>query len=213
VEGPFRCPSNKITSVPFPDGPTEDFKAQPLVSYNTVRNFLYWPGDAESSAPFGEVSAYVSMGPTRLPSNYRPQISRVGNPSENIFIADGSRFTTHTGVVDHDVAWNGNFGGAFSDGGPTLRYVDGEPGASSLRSYLFDDPERRYSYRHARGANNPGIVAGYFDGHAGWMSEAQSRFPDPWWPKGTIIPRSDLNKASSTLVRDLMEGTNYRVRR
>ena len=203
VEGIFYCPSNKIKSVPWP-APTEDFGTITSVSLHTVRNFMVWPRATQNNygkAPFDEM--YGSSGHTNnharmriggtsnIPDNYSPRISRVGQPSEKVFIADGSRYTEDSGdapYVDYDPDWDAAYGGAFSTGGPTLN-------EQYLRAYKFDDPARKFSYRHGKG-KTVGIVVGFFDGHAGWMSEDMSRDVSYWYPKGSTIPPNDMNRAT-----------------
>ncbi len=205
VKGVFECPANGYTAVPYHGGTlgaTGSFKVQRMVSYNTMRQFMCWPTSA--GAPYSE-AVYTVPG-AFIARDYQPRIGRVGNPSENVFIADGSRFTNSAGNPDFDIDWRGAYGGAFSDGGPTIP-------DQYLRSYWRTDPQRRFSYRHPRG-ESPGLVAGFFDGHAEYMSEDRSRFPDPWWPKGTVILMSEFNPDSLAQVQKVHTGSGpYTVRR
>ncbi|UCG17563.1 MAG: prepilin-type N-terminal cleavage/methylation domain-containing protein [Phycisphaerales bacterium] len=211
AEEHFVCPSNQIIASPYLNGatgPTGGFDFQKMISYNTIRNLLMWPRSGDG--PPGPFPYYTSFdqigGTTKLPGHQAPQIGRIGNPSEKIFLADGSRYTTTDGVVDFDVSWDGRAGGSFSNPGPTLRHP-------YRTSYFPDDPERRYSYRHGK-RTNPGLVAIFFDGHAEYLPEPRSRFPDYWWPKGTEIPAGELNAASQAAVTGLVDSDNiYRVRR
>lgn len=204
IQDIFECPNNKFLSEPYfggTTGPHGKFKVQRMVSYNTVRNLLLW-GGTTAQAPYSEASFFAQAGgsgnPTKFPSGYSPRADRLGQPSEKVFIADGSRFVDEVeGIVDHDINWNAGSGGGFSDGGPTLP-------DQYLRSYLRRDPRLRdYSYRHRRG-KEVGICAAYFDGHAERLSEKQSREPNRWWPKGTILPWSELNDDSRLPLIDIM---------
>ena len=188
------CPSNKFLSIPWPDGPSDDWPVQPLVSYNSMRHFMYW----DSNAPFS-LALYPSdtFDGEHIPSGYQPRIERVGNPADNIFIADGSRFTPDNGQVDHDIDWNARWGGAFSDGGPTLK--SGALDVGFLRSYRLDPKLAPITYRHRRG-NNIGIAVMYFDGHGAYMSEEKSRFPDPWWPRGTWLAPGACNRGTLSWI-------------
>ena len=219
VEDAFLCPSNRIMSVPY-ESPSGEFKAQKMVSYNTVRNFMLWGGDRGSavddidgdSRDLGSFKGNVG-GNTQTPLRYVPRVGRVGNPSENIYLCESSRFTTDEGKVDHDINWKARSGGAFSTGGPTLPYIQGNPDRSYLRSFLFNDPERRFSYRHPLG-KEPGLVVVFFDAHAEYITEYRSRFPDPWWPKDTVIPFFDMNPDAQEQVAEMLDSAyNYRVRR
>ena len=220
VEDIFLCPSNRIMSVPY-ENPSGEFKAQKMVSYNTVRNFMLWGGSRGSpvddidgdSQDLGSFKGNVG-GDTQTPSGYVPRVDRVGNPAENIYLCESSRYTTDEGKVDHDINWKARSGGAFSTGGPTLDYHAGNPDRSYLRSFLFRDQERRFSYRHPL-AKQPGLVVAFFDAHAEYMTEKQSRCPDPWWPKNTVLPWSDMNGDTQDCVIELLDPQDYsyRVRR
>jgi prepilin-type N-terminal cleavage/methylation domain-containing protein len=200
IEDVFECPSNRFLSVPFWDeqkGPHNSFGSQRMVSYNTVRNFLYWPRSEDGGgAPYLYASFDRIGGDTRLPRNFKPRVDLVGQPSEKVFLTDSSRFT-EAGEVDHDIDWNANAGGGFSTGGPSLR-------EQFLRAFWLEDPERRFSYRHGS-RNSVGIAVAFFDGHAERLTEEQSRFPDRWWPKGTVVPWSDMNRDTRNLVLDYID--------
>lgn len=212
VEGIFECPSNKLLSEPFllgAIGPTGSFQTQRLVSMNTIRNFMLFAStatspinsiDGDTGRDWGTYGGHVG-GTTTIPDYYKPQVDKVGNPSEKVFLADSSRFTDATGELDHDINWKARSGGAFSDGGPTLQSVP-NTGTDFLRSYILGDPRdkssfirQKFSYRHPRG-RKPGLVAVFFDTHAEYLSEPNSRKPDFWWPKGTKIPPIEINAAS-----------------
>lgn len=210
IENGFECPSNKLDSEPYYNGqkgPHGSFRIQRMVSYNTLRNFLLWGGDS-TKAPFRSASFSDQVGgTTRIPTGYKPTIGQVGQPSEKVFCADGSRFQEDD-IVDHDIAWNGRSGGAFCDGGPTLP----EP---FLRSYFLKDPIRRYSYRHGR-KKEPGLAAVFFDGHAEYLSDKKSREPDRWWPKGTVLPWGEMNGDTRNPLLDIVSADpnfEYNVRR
>jgi prepilin-type N-terminal cleavage/methylation domain-containing protein len=205
VSGVFECPANGYFAVPYHGGmagATGRFKVQRMISYNTLRQFMCWPTSA--GAPAAE--AVYDVPGAVLARDYQPRIDRVGSPSENVFLADGSRFTNASGNPDFDINWRGAYGGAFADGGPTL------PDAY-LRSFWRTDPQRLFSYRHPQG-KRPGLVAVYFDGHAACLSEERSRYPDPWWPKGTVLPLSEFNADTARLVQALCPGAaTYTIRR
>ena len=211
VEDAFECAANKLLSEPYFGGAVGNhgqFRAQRMVSYNTVRNFMYWEG----GGPFGEADWPLSVAAT-LPSGYSPRVDRIGQPSEKVFFTDSSRYTDDEGKIDHDLSWRAGYGGAFSTGGPTLPYVVGDSDRSYLRSFLFEDPVRKYSYRHSRG-KDVGIVVTFFDGHSSWMSEHESRNPNFWWPKGTWIPKNQLNMAARKWIgRNDWVANKYKIQR
>lgn len=223
--GPFLCPANRVLSLPFLHalGEVGKFHIQAAVSFTTVRNFLMWPKREVAGRPWGpEPPFYAMANPagwdgnidgasgTVLPAGFTPRLPKLGAPAEKVFLADGARFMSYQGV-SHNVHWRGSdvggaAGGAFADGGPSLR-------DDLLRSYWFDEPQRSYAYRHPRG-RAVGVTAAYFDGHADWMSERESRRPDFWWPKGTVVPVSEMNPVSAaTLGSAVQPGGAYTVPR
>lgn len=201
TKGTFVCPSNRFVAPPFNDS-SGNFETQKLVSYNMMRNMLWWENqnDAPKFAYTG-VTIHRTIGDqTELARGFRPQLERLGNPSEKVFLSDGSRYTTEDGEIDFDVDWAANFGGAFADGGPTVQ-------PQYTRSYCLDEPAKFFSYRHrkgrksgtttqSKGDNSNGLVVSYWDNHAEWMTAAKSRLPNRWWPKGTKVSLLDLNQRS-----------------
>jgi len=219
------CPNNQYLSEPFYSGaigPRPGWPVQPMVSYDTIRQYMLWPWATRNSQPWGEPAPFPKATPegTGLggagqwytPRGYSPRIERVGNPSEHIFLSDGARFTdSATGRIDHDIDWNANAGGGFSDGGPTLPYTFLRAFHSSKNA-----SQRRLApitYRHTRG-KSLGLIACYYDARAEYMTEAQSRWPDPWWPKDSEINASDFNTETQILCDQYFDGSGwYRVRR
>ena len=223
VTGMFECPANQFVAAPYPgvtapEGDYDGFGPQRMVSYNTQRAIMTRAMRAPDGVPRRvEVQYYHPQigSTTYLPKagwpleSYEPRTERIGNPSEKIFLADGARFTTEEGVVDYDYDWEASAGGGFSSEAPTT--LD-----EYMRSYKRSAVKRefaKYAYRHASG-DTLGLACVYFDGHAGWMSEEQSRWPDPWWPKGTRIPRAEMNRSTEILTRPhWVSPSTYIVRR
>ncbi len=192
------CPKNQFVSRPFPAATTE-WRPMQAVSYYTVRLMMLWP-EFSSSAPFlGATVAGAGLGGFGdsyfYPSGYSPRIERVGNPSEKIFLSDGGRFIDDEGNLTYNTEWDASAGGAFSSGGAALN-------DEFLRDFHLSkiDPRKsKVTYRHKRGSDT-GIGVGFHDGHSEYMSEAKSRKPDPWYPKGMVVTRSELNEPSFLLV-------------
>ncbi len=212
VEGVFACPSNNFMSEPYPM-PTPDFGVQRMVSYDSMRAIMTRGGTAPPGVP-PNTNLWLQYfhpqigGGTSTPTDYEPRLEKVGSPSRKIFLADGSRYTDpNYGTIDHAVDWKASTGGAFSSGPPT------DPDVylrSYLRSALYP-AYAAYSYRHPCGSFL-GLNAAYFDGHVEWMSEALSRWPDPWWPIGSCIPYVEMNADTKRLTKPYLEGTRYCVR-
>jgi hypothetical protein len=224
TRGVFFCPANRTISQPFLDelGEVGNFHIQPSVSFTTVRNFLMWPKRTVDDKPWGPAAPFHDLGNpagwdgnidedsgTILPAGFTPRLNKLGTPAEKIFLADGSRFTSYQGL-SHNIHWRGAdvggaAGGAFADGGASLR-------EDLLRSYWFDEPQCSYAYRHSRG-RTVGMAAAFFDGHAAWISERESRRPDPWWPKGTIVPLAEMNPPAAALAQPAAHDGLYTVAR
>ncbi|GJM25235.1 MAG: hypothetical protein DHS20C16_16500 [Phycisphaerae bacterium] len=205
ISGPFECPSNRFIAEPWEGSdPSGVFPNQKLVSYNMMRNMLYWEngGDAPviGDDSYDLTRGGIADGATLRPG-FRPQLGQIGNPSEKVFISDGSRFVDESNPaairLDFDVNWAARHGGAFADGGPTGQ-------DQYTRSFKQGEPEKFFAYRHRKGRksgsqtqdkidNTNGLVASHWDGHAEWLSAGKSRIPNRWWPKGSGIPLSALN--------------------
>ncbi|MEE9294691.1 MAG: type II secretion system protein [Phycisphaerae bacterium] len=210
----FACPSNHYYADPVAGerasdgGPIGTFDRQPMVSYNTFRNFLLWPRtmvNRDPTRPWGprapnpQASFDTIGGNTIRPKNYRPHIDKIINPAAKAYLADGNRFTDEEARITYDMEWNAKAGGAFANGGPTLHNGHTVSGHPILSSYHYEKERGRPAYRH-HASRNPGIVVNFFDSHSEFMAEAQSREPDTWWPKGTIIPFSEFNEPSQRLI-------------
>ncbi len=207
-QGHFWCPSNDFVSLPYYNGsvgPTGEFGATRMLSYNAMRNFLIFGPSVDIDEPWGPYADWNELpGSTEIPQMYTPNLSAVGSLSEKVFLADGSRYTNEMGDVDHPIGLLANAGGAYADGGPTQN-------DNWLRSYLRWLPEKAKSYRHQHGEIY-GINALHFDGHVAWFSETVSRHPRWWYPSGTTIPRSEMNSYSFRLVRyELNPSREYEV--
>ena len=212
----YRCPNNRFVARPVigegsAAGP--DWPGVQAPSYYALRQMLVWP-NCSPSAPYGAATAigagiagegdpgdddcHHNEGNWILPHNYAPRIERVGNPSQKVFLTDGSRWTDGvSGSITYNIEWNADAGGTFSTGGPSLH-------SRYLRDFWFPCGDTRdiapITYRHER-SGKPGIVVSFHDGHTAYLSEAQSRHPDPWWPRGTRLAiMRELNIPARKLV-------------
>ncbi len=224
VEGIFECPSNRFTAPSWGGtDPEQLFPNQKLVSYNMMRNMLWWE-NADDTPSFPNNTDVVMHRTipdgSLLPPGYAPKINQVGQPSEKVFISDGSRFTKLENesdlnspvILDYDSDWKAGFGGAFADGGPTVQ-------SRYTRSFRLNEPSKFFAYRHRKGRKtgaqsqgaldkSNGLVAAFWDGHGEWMTAAKSRLPDRWWPKGTKIGLGDFNARTRDALIDSV-GVGY----
>ena len=211
VTGINECPSNQLLAEGgYTGNVSPNFLVQRMTSYNTMRAIMTRGGSASGGGSSVTCQYYHPQvgGTENPPSSYDPRAERVGNLSEKIFLADGSRFTTDEGIIDYDFGWSASAGGAFSTNAPTAPDLYNR---SHFRSG-YKPAFAKYAYRHPNGGIL-GLVAIYFDGHGEAMSEKQSRWPDPWWPKGTSIPTAEMNAETRILTRPYLTGPNYIVRR
>ncbi|HNO80125.1 MAG TPA: type II secretion system protein [Phycisphaerae bacterium] len=218
VEGAFVCPSNRYVAPSWGGtDPQQLFPNQKLISYNMMRNMIWWENSAD--APSFPANSGVVMhrnipDASQLPTGYAPKLNRLGTPAEKVFISDGSRFTKLENesdlnskvILDYDADWKAGYGGAFSDGGPTVQ-------SQYTRSFRLNEPSKFFAYRHRKGRKtggasqgkldkSNGLVVSYWDGHGEWMTAAKSRLPDRWWPKGTKIGFLDLNTRTIDALAD-----------
>src|SRR4029453_94730 len=133
-----------------------------------------------SSAALGVTMARTEWN---VPSGYNVKLSKVGDPSRKVFIADGARYS-NTGIVpDFDLQIGSSHGGAFSDQGPATRFSNAwdrgkaagnqpNPGNAGIRD------ARIYPYRPgpmislSRGDTFKFNV-GFFDGHVELLGDLQ----------------------------------------
>jgi prepilin-type N-terminal cleavage/methylation domain-containing protein len=221
------CPSNQFRARPVIGMGGSAGAAWPATqapSYYTVRQMLVWPNSSRS-APYDQAKAGGPNGAGcggegpgdgwELPAGYAPNLSRLGNPARKIFLTDGSRWTDPiSGSITYNVEWNARSGGAFSTGGAALRYADEDADDSWLRDFfLSTNPDTMrtapVTYRHKRG-KKIGVSVVFYDGHAAYLSEDESRHPDYWWPKGTRVNwRGELNQPAMRLVKDYKDSDGY----
>lgn len=175
----FLCSSNKFLATRF-SGP--DAGAGWMISYNTIRYQLYTHENAPSHNE-------------QLPNDWRPSISRIGNPANKAFCADGSRFATVSVAPDYDLSPNAGFGGAFADSGAhsTFSRSWDRTWAPGNGSHAGVDA-RFYAYRHATAEPSPGAKANtfklnvaFYDGHVETQGDLESTNPQQWLPAGSNL--------------------------
>jgi len=217
----YQCPENNILAGPYQGLPASSFSVGPMIAQNTCRNFMYLgdvgritvpqndplpPLVAPASTPQFDV---VSDGwEEKLPKNYTPRLSMLGDVSMKCFVADGARYSTYHDPPDYDIGLASYYGGAFSDSGPYTTFsrswdrsaAAGNPQAGSIcRNTGFVDA-RQYAYRHSTqitiGCGAPGNAYtgnfGFFDGHADSMGDLNSSNPFMWLPARSTVETSAM---------------------
>ena len=170
---PFMCPENDALFGPF-DTKSGITAIVPLISYNAAAMFLQGNDfiQTTTTGPKGGI-------------DYHPKITKVGNPSLKIFMADGGKFNNQgTQVPDYNLKYAG-LSGESND------YADYGAGNAFSEAYLGTG--LIFAMRH--GARVPGRPMGeykfnavFFDGHAETLDARTGSNPNLWMPKGATVP-------------------------
>jgi prepilin-type N-terminal cleavage/methylation domain-containing protein/prepilin-type processing-associated H-X9-DG protein len=175
----FHCPENNIIVAPYSGSPVRI--TTQMISYDTAVMFQYVYGS-------GDVSKFQDFIQT---GQYRPNLSKVGNTSEKIFISDAARWTNADGTApDYNLGWDN------SGSSPGGHYSDYGPWSGFTRSFLPGDP-MVFSMRHGTrkvmaGLGSYRMNAAFFDGHVETLDGATSMNPRMWLPKGAVLPVSEV---------------------
>lgn len=157
---------------------------------------------------------------------YRSKVTSVGNASKKIAATDGTRYLPVDLALDFDIGLTldegstsptfGSFtdGGAFWSGSTAFGVAQGSSnwdGTSISRGSPAVGQNLSLSYRHGCDAksgnptnaqNNKGSInALFFDGSVRRLNDKQSRNPEYWYPKGTIV-----NNVPSELMTSVQQG-------
>ncbi len=200
---------------PQPAGIEDTFFAvQTATSYIAAREFLWWGqgnvnprwANGEDFWPSGgrrvlSASSNSSIGlpgssvfdntesATAFARAYRPYTNRVGNPSQKIFLANGTRYQApDITAPDHDVRADAGWGGAFADTGAWAS----DP-ASVFASHAWPEGFNqsgqdltRISFRHGDETTPRGNTL-RFDGSVELMDIHDARDPALWFPRGSRL--------------------------
>ena len=186
----FTCPANDVLAPAFTasGGPVVPTDLAP--SYAIATQFHLLPtGTGGKNGGAGRVEGSADLTP---PAKYKPLITKIGLPSEKVFVADGARYSNATEPPDVDLNYDASGGGAFGDMGPwsnktncwdRSNAVGNAPrGPVDARIYAFRHGTRRQfgptdSYR---------LNVGFFDGHVETMGDLQASNPHLWMPRRTF---------------------------
>mgnify|MGYP001311860922 CR=1 FL=1 len=135
---------------------------------------------------------YTWAGPAVTPSSYKPLLYRVGTRmSDKVFLADGTRYLASRDHLDFDAHPNPKYYGSFTSSTP-IYTASREYGRAPTTPEFADENHSsgnvhphnaRLSYRH-----RDKIMVVYFDGHAGSMTQTESRTnAAPWYPGGSVF--------------------------
>ncbi|MEK6675033.1 MAG: prepilin-type N-terminal cleavage/methylation domain-containing protein [Planctomycetota bacterium] len=222
ITAKFRCPSQaSVDSILYPFSGAEpvdrsDFLAinpWSAMSYLMPVHFQYW-GSNEASRVVGRVAdTRDDFRAMVAPSNWEvrvrdfvSQVGRVGSPARKIAVAEGTRYVTASGTVDHDITTYPSLFGSFTCTGAwwsasTEHGVRAGQGSLNYggRQVVKGSPSLgrnlSLSYRHGRpsgGArtaekNQGTIEALFFDGHVSRLGDRDSRDLHLWYPAGAEV--------------------------
>ncbi|MBN1513009.1 MAG: prepilin-type N-terminal cleavage/methylation domain-containing protein [Phycisphaerae bacterium] len=212
VQERFRCPAQiGIHSEPFYTSKPADFadfenlKPWTGLSMLMPTHFQYW-GSMYNGQKVGSVDVLISPQTWEAPSQkYVSMVSRVGNASEKVFVADGTRFLPESFALDHDVSAKPTHYGSFTSSGAwwagstTYGVRQGTQNWDGATVPVGSDARGAnlsLSYRHRGGRSNRGtdcrsnrgaINAAFFDGHTQTLTDRASRNIRFWYPKGSIV--------------------------
>lgn len=150
---------------------------------------------------------------------FKSRLQEIGNPSQKLCAADGTRYLTATGILDFDPSPNPEYFGSFTSSGAwwsgSTAYGVKKPSQNWNNRSLpsSSDPPAQgnnipLSYRH--GSRNVGTTAHsnsgrinalFFDGSVRRLGDKQSRNPVLWYPRGT-----EIMDASEGMIDDLQNG-------
>ena len=196
-ESAFVCPSNNETYDGVYGGSVDPLDGVPVneltvSSYASPIAFHVMSGARPSKEFLDEGTA------TGLPvdlKGYRPQLSMIDRPDNKGAILDGTRYVNRT---TFEITFNSIKrqvqGGNFMVAGPSTAKSGsdgGDPHTLSKGSLDFTPAEhdaiQRFAYRHSGG-----MVVAFYDGHARFMTEDDSRSAHYWFPSGSIVKRGGL---------------------
>lgn len=135
---------------------------------------------------------FTWAGPAVTPHDYKPRVYKIGaRLSDKVFLADGSRYLAAADHLDFDIHPNPKYYGSFTSSTPIYN-ASREYGRAPTTPEFADENHSsadvyphnaKLSYRH-----RSRLMVIYFDGHAGSMTEAESRTnASPWYPGGSVF--------------------------
>jgi prepilin-type N-terminal cleavage/methylation domain-containing protein/prepilin-type processing-associated H-X9-DG protein len=184
--GVYRCPENtEITVGPFaPAG----WPVLPMQSYATAMVF-HMNNNKAGNAGDQLTTARSDWNP---PPGYVQKITKVGDTSRKIYIADGGRYSDFDTPPDYDASFKGQNGGMFSDQGAFTKFSKAWDRQVAPGNGPTGIDGRLYGFRH--GVTKSGAAAdtmrgnfGFFDGHVENLGDLQAANPAFWVPKGTNV--------------------------
>jgi len=201
----FQCPAARNTIAREFTG--TGVGAGPILSYATATNFLLVSRGSITTNGGMSGSVFTPGSPYWiLPANYQPKITKIGQTSEKIYMADAARWSDGTNQPSFSIGGIGPIGGSswqnttpFADfgafTGTTKSYGRWNTPAAGLTARVFDG--KLAAFRH--GERRPNINGGnyrmnalFFDGHVETLNEDQATSPKQWLPRNTRFPSTNV---------------------
>ncbi len=187
----FQCPDNDVVAAP--DSASQVKVTTKMISYNTNMWFLYIYGSPQNMATYGgDVTTDNHMYPafqTVDTGSYTPKLPNVGDTSSKIYMFDGGRWTSASGVApNYQCDYNG------SGSSPGGHYADPGPFSAYTRAFLPGTPVAT-SMRHGNRvvSNSAAVISSYrfnalfFDGHVATLDGRAGMNPRLYVPKGSSV--------------------------
>ncbi len=189
---------DKLYERPFPPEDKEDFRA--IQEEGGFRQISYLsPAAFHLRGPGWRATQYMTYrwrGPAVPPARYIPMMDRIGNPSSKVWVADGTRYLTRSGVLDFDVNATPEFFGSFTSSGPIYAAstaYGSKPNSPQLAGetpQAVHDDNWKMSYRHGGSIN-----VMFFDGSAQSLTRAEANTDATrWYPGGSEFTGSSATE-------------------
>jgi prepilin-type N-terminal cleavage/methylation domain-containing protein/prepilin-type processing-associated H-X9-DG protein len=224
----FTCPSGETPAIqygttlnstdPVINGQVQNGR---LFSYIAALPFLVQRDDGKPDATGGGTwGLTVSRGASfNAPAGYNCKLSKVGDPSRKVFVADGARYSnaTPTDGPDYDLNFTGTFGGSFADQGPGLfsNAWNRSAAKGNASSASANRDARMFWARHSgNGATKYSkggtfrFNIGFFDGHVETVDDLVGADPKLWHPKGSNIVANSAQMDNDVMQRYFPAGQN-----
>jgi prepilin-type processing-associated H-X9-DG protein len=213
----FNCPENQFLATQFTGsaatGGTLIAPTGLMISYNTSLVFTLRSGSAVASGNTWAGGRTTCFSVWEVPKAYNNTISKIGNASRKVFIADGAKFNTTAAAPTFNLAFDTQHGGAFADQPPVTGGTQSwgrlrVPGNGSAD--VGPNDERAYAYRHgsnkrdSRGDTSYKINLAFFDGHVETLGDLAASNPEFWYPKGTVLSNLTSTFSSQGQTRPQM---------
>jgi prepilin-type N-terminal cleavage/methylation domain-containing protein/prepilin-type processing-associated H-X9-DG protein len=183
------CPDNDVMA---PSYVALDVGVGPLPSYNMSLYFLMRFNDG--SAPSGAVGRTVGrVGAWNPARGYNNMISKVGDATRKVAIADGARYNQPGSLPDVDISITGQNGSAFADQPAGISFNRSwHRGRAPGNGVTTGADPRVFSFRHGSRqiggkADTYRMNVGFWDGHVAAMGDLEACDPYMWAPKGSIL--------------------------